>query len=40
MEYRLMHLRIDFRSKSNANLGRSYSEKVLKDATYLGYTKM
>ena len=29
-----MHLQIDFRSKSNANLGQSYSEKVLKDAPY------
>ena len=35
-----MHLRIDFRSKSNVNLEQSYSEKVLKDAPHLGYTQM
>ena len=35
-----MHICIDFRSKSNANLGQSYSEEVLKDAPYLGYTQM
>ena len=34
-----MHLHIDFRSRSNANLGQSYSEKVLKDAPYPGYTQ-